>query len=123
MDQDDDEDDDIIIDDGQRGGGGEATHSAGSSSVEEESEQRRRRRKIDLGTNSKFDQLSSQMGQNGNGGGGASGGGNGVPEMSEDDMMARAIEESLRVSKLGGETSASENGAGEGSNTAKVSPS
>ncbi|GAA6022860.1 hypothetical protein JCM11491_007021 [Sporobolomyces phaffii] len=100
----DDNDDDIIIEDGSRprGGAKSAHTSAGSSSVEEESEQRRRRRRIDNGTSDS----KPDLGSHGAGGGGA------MADLSEDDMMARAIEESLRVSRAGGETSAS--GAADG---------
>lgn len=99
----DDEDDDIIIEES----GGPRTVSAGSSSVEEESEQRRRRRKID---DSKSNGGAANNNGNGNG-----------QEMSEEDMMARAIEESLRVSRSGGETSANESAGGSGANSARVS--
>ncbi|GAA5950516.1 hypothetical protein JCM3765_000515 [Sporobolomyces pararoseus] len=74
----DDDDDDNIIEEGVAA----RTTSAGSSSVEEESEQRRRRRKID---DSNFNGAAATNNGNGNG-----------QEMSEEDMMARAIEESLR---------------------------
>ncbi|GAA5844930.1 hypothetical protein JCM3766R1_000336 [Sporobolomyces carnicolor] len=86
---DDDDDDDIIFEGGTGGARGDfksasssTTTGTGSSSVEEESEQRsrRRRRKDDD--------------RNGNGPGK-------MNEMSEDDMMARAIEESLRVVAAG----------------------
>ena len=103
----DDDDDDIIIDDSR-------VTSAGSSSVEEESEQRRRRRKMNN------DSLGAQP-QNGdsvNQGGGTGGG----MEMSEEDMMAKAIEESLRVSRINpGEQSASEAGGSSGATSARVS--
>ncbi|GAA5979690.1 hypothetical protein JCM5350_003815 [Sporobolomyces pararoseus] len=97
----DDEDDDIIIEES----GGPRTVSAGSSSVEEESEQRRRRRKID---DSKSNGGAANNNGNGNG-----------QDMSEEDMMARAIEESLRVSRSGGETSANESAGGSGANSAR----
>ncbi|BGO91813.1 hypothetical protein NBRC10512_007610 [Rhodotorula toruloides] len=76
---DDDDDDDIIIEEPSASGSG-----SGRSSVEQESEKRRRRRKID--------------GQNG----GASGNGDAMGAMSEEEMMAAAIRESLRVSGQGG---------------------
>ncbi|GAA5827635.1 hypothetical protein JCM5353_008752 [Sporobolomyces roseus] len=105
----DDDDDDIIIDDSR-------VASAGSSSVEEESEQRRRRRKMNN------DSRGSQP-QNGNGidRGGGNGGGDGGMEMSEEDMMAKAIEESLRATRLNpGEQSVNE--AGESSATTSARP-
>lgn len=113
QDQEEDEDDDLIFEE-RSGGGGRGTNggttSAGSSSVEEESEQRRRRRKLD---------------NDGRGDGKNHLGASGIEatgDMSEEDMMARAIEESLRVSRVGGETSASESGgAGSGSPSNPVS--
>ncbi|GAA5945074.1 josephin domain-containing protein [Sporobolomyces koalae] len=74
---DDEEDDDIIIEDGVQG-----TSSATSnrSSVEGEGEQRKRRRKLDHEANESATSATDHL--------------------SEEDMMARAIEESLRVSRL-----------------------
>ncbi|GAA5913628.1 josephin domain-containing protein [Sporobolomyces salmoneus] len=104
----DEDDDDVIIEEGQ----GQKSVSAGSSSVEEESELRRRRRKIH----------NENMTSNGNGiggDGGGGGGGNPLQEMSEEDMMARAIEESLRVSRLEGESNTSQAASVSGSEPAK----
>ncbi|BGP32514.1 hypothetical protein JCM10296v2_004295 [Rhodotorula toruloides] len=75
----DDDDDDIIIEEPDASGSG-----SGRSSVEQESEKRRRRRKIE--------------GQNG----GADGSRDAMGAISEEEMMAAAIRESLRVSGQGG---------------------
>lgn len=64
--------------------------------------------------------------QNGNGidRGGGNGGGDGGMEMSEEDMMAQAIEESLRATRLNpGEQSVNEAGGSSGATSARVSRS
>lgn len=81
----DDDDDDIIIEEFRASGS-----ASGRSSVEEESEKRRRRRKID-GLNDAAN--------------GAGPGGDGMDAMSEEEMMAAAIRESLRVSGQGSDGS------------------
>ncbi|GAA6061490.1 hypothetical protein JCM10212_002569 [Sporobolomyces blumeae] len=100
---DDDDDDDVIIEEpnGSTGGRGGGTSR---SSVERESEKRKRRRKLDTGGG------REPTGSMGNGQGSVgeletatNGQGAGYGDLSEEDMMARAIEESLRVSREGDE--------------------